>query len=169
MRSCGIHLRPFSGEMLKISIMERSLKITNLGLQAHIPRANELNTFWLTRWYGWGIRSGFEIYATLRGQYIVYTIVCVRPEYEYVRSWRLQHNLENCPHSQLLVPRWWKQPLTLSQSPYAAQMAGMPAVNVVQGNCQWPMKMEEIPTSHVNHEAILTNIETNQSQNSDAS
>ena len=39
---CGIHLRTISQEMLEITILVISLKITNLRLQPHILGANEL-------------------------------------------------------------------------------------------------------------------------------
>ena len=44
MRFCGIHLRAISEEILKISILNMSLNITNLKLQPHLPGTNELNT-----------------------------------------------------------------------------------------------------------------------------
>ena len=43
--SCGIHQMAMSQEMFKISILDVSLKITNLRLQPHFPGANELNWF----------------------------------------------------------------------------------------------------------------------------
>ena len=39
-RYCGIQLRVISQEMLKISVLDRSLKITDL-IQANFPGANE--------------------------------------------------------------------------------------------------------------------------------
>ena len=39
---CGIHLSTISQEMLKILILEYSLKITQSKLQPHLPGANEL-------------------------------------------------------------------------------------------------------------------------------
>ena len=44
-KSCGIHLRAVSHEMLKISTLDVSLKIINLRLHPHLQVANELN--WL--------------------------------------------------------------------------------------------------------------------------
>ena len=41
-RSCGIHLGAISEERLEISILDLTLKNTNLKLQPHHPRANEL-------------------------------------------------------------------------------------------------------------------------------
>ena len=40
---CGIHLRATSHELLKISIYDMILEITNEILQLHLPGANELN------------------------------------------------------------------------------------------------------------------------------
>ena len=44
MKSCGIHLRTISQEMFKISILDMSVKLDNLRLQLHLPRANVLIT-----------------------------------------------------------------------------------------------------------------------------
>ena len=41
-RSSGIHQGQISWDMLKISIFDRCLKITNLRLQPHLPGTNEL-------------------------------------------------------------------------------------------------------------------------------
>ena len=41
-KSCGIHLRAISHEMLKICTLDVSLKITNLRLHPHLPGTNEL-------------------------------------------------------------------------------------------------------------------------------
>ena len=41
-RTCDIHLRSYSEEMLKTSILD--MKTTNLGLQAHLPGADEIKT-----------------------------------------------------------------------------------------------------------------------------
>ena len=54
MKPCGIHLRAISHEMLKISILDVSLKITNLRLQPHFPGTNELLSVVGDR--GWGKR-----------------------------------------------------------------------------------------------------------------
>ena len=40
-RSCGIHLRLITDEMLKISLLDVSLKIIDLKLQPHLPGASE--------------------------------------------------------------------------------------------------------------------------------
>ena len=40
--SCGIHLKAISQEMIKISILEMSLQITNLRSQLYLPGVNEL-------------------------------------------------------------------------------------------------------------------------------
>ena len=40
--SCGFHLRAISHDMLKITIFEISLKITDLRLQTHLPGTNEI-------------------------------------------------------------------------------------------------------------------------------
>ena len=58
----------------------------------------------------------------------------------------------------------------LAQSP----ANGTPAVMDVQGDCQWPLKNEEIPTGHVSPQStetgeILAYIYTSQSQKGDAS
>ena len=69
-RSCGIHLRTISQEMLKMSILDMSLKIINLRLHLHLLVANEflirtlcrgsgiwlnfcyiLLTIWISHWY----------------------------------------------------------------------------------------------------------------------
>ena len=42
-KSFGIHLRAISHEMLKISSLDVSLKITNLRLHPHLPGTNELS------------------------------------------------------------------------------------------------------------------------------
>ena len=42
MRSCGAHLRAISQEMLKISILDMSMKMNNLRRQMCISRFNEL-------------------------------------------------------------------------------------------------------------------------------
>ena len=44
-RSCGICLRAKSQELLKIPVLDLSLKITNLRLLPHFPRANKLTWF----------------------------------------------------------------------------------------------------------------------------
>ena len=41
-RSCGIHLREISQEMLKTSILDMSLKMIDSKLQPHLPGAHEL-------------------------------------------------------------------------------------------------------------------------------
>ena len=43
MRSCNIHLRSIPYEMIKISILDVSLKIADLKLQLYLPGANKLN------------------------------------------------------------------------------------------------------------------------------
>ena len=43
--SCGIHMRVILQEMLKISIFDMRLKITNFRLQPPLPGANELISF----------------------------------------------------------------------------------------------------------------------------
>ena len=45
MWSCGIHMRVILQEMLKISIFDMRLKITNFRLQPPLPGANELISF----------------------------------------------------------------------------------------------------------------------------
>ena len=40
---CGIHLRVILHEILKISIIDKSLKINILRLQVHLPGADELS------------------------------------------------------------------------------------------------------------------------------
>ena len=45
MRSCGIHLKAISQEMLKIAVLDIILKMTKLKLQPHLPGANKL-THW---------------------------------------------------------------------------------------------------------------------------
>ena len=50
MKSCGIHLRAISHEMLKIATLDVSLKITNLRLHPHLPGTNELSITW---WFPW--------------------------------------------------------------------------------------------------------------------
>ena len=47
MRSFGIGLMTISQEMVNISIIDVSLKITNLKIQSHLPWANESILFWL--------------------------------------------------------------------------------------------------------------------------
>ena len=42
MKSCGIHLRAISQEMLKTSILDKHMKIYNLQLQPHLVGTNEL-------------------------------------------------------------------------------------------------------------------------------
>ena len=42
MKPCGIQLRVIPQEMLKIFILDTSLKITNWRLQLHVSRAKEL-------------------------------------------------------------------------------------------------------------------------------
>ena len=42
-KSCDIHLRANSHEMLKISTLDVSLKISNVRLHMHLPGTNELN------------------------------------------------------------------------------------------------------------------------------
>ena len=52
-RSYGIHLKAISQEMLKISVFDMSLKMSNLRLQPHLPGANELTMefhFFLTKY-----------------------------------------------------------------------------------------------------------------------
>ena len=39
--SCDIHMRAISYEMLKISILDKSMRIINLRSQPHLPGANE--------------------------------------------------------------------------------------------------------------------------------
>ena len=45
MKSCGIHLTAMLQEMLKISILDISLKISYLRLQLHLPEVSELKKF----------------------------------------------------------------------------------------------------------------------------
>ena len=47
-RSCGLHMRAISQEILNIFILDMSLKITNIGLQPHLSGANELSHSGLT-------------------------------------------------------------------------------------------------------------------------
>ena len=42
-RSCAIHMRGISQDILKISFLDMSLKIANLRLQSPLPRANDLS------------------------------------------------------------------------------------------------------------------------------
>ena len=50
--SCGIHLMTISQEMLKISILDMSLKITSWGINVDLPGANELKGSGLSYlWY----------------------------------------------------------------------------------------------------------------------
>ena len=42
-RSCAIHMRTISQEILKISFLDMSLKIANLWLQSLLPGANDLS------------------------------------------------------------------------------------------------------------------------------
>ena len=44
--SCGIGLRAISQEMPKVSLLDKSFAIINLGLQSHLPRANDLMNIW---------------------------------------------------------------------------------------------------------------------------
>ena len=80
MRSCNIHLKAISLEMLKISILDMSLKITYLRLQPHLPRANELtgsmsHTQWnlsitqsIITWYSMMMINGGYIYRIMNSQ-----------------------------------------------------------------------------------------------------
>ena len=45
LRLCGIHLWAIWQEILKIPILDKSLKITNFRLQLHLTEANELKGF----------------------------------------------------------------------------------------------------------------------------
>ena len=49
MRFGDFHLRAISGEMIKIYILQMSLKMTNLNLELHLPGANESMLAW---WLG---------------------------------------------------------------------------------------------------------------------
>ena len=59
---CGIHLKANSHKMLKLSIIDMSLKIRNYGLQLHLPGANELRT--LTHHYSDVIMSAMTSQIT---------------------------------------------------------------------------------------------------------
>ena len=51
MQSCGIHIRAISQEILKISILDMSLKIDDLKSHLHLEAANKLTHLPLVRTY----------------------------------------------------------------------------------------------------------------------